>query len=122
MAYDLIGIAPSEPFGKAFRCNVFLWHDILIILYCCEVIDRDLARSMMFSDGMAIDANECARISDDIKTFVLHNSIVDICLDSYMDFRPYRQEPEIVNARKSMVEKLKLLVMFLDRCGGFIIT
>lgn len=119
MAYDLIGIGPKRPFGKAFRCNTFLWHDFLIIMYACEIIDRDLARLMMFSDGLQIDETQCIEMASQINAIACHKSVTDLCLDSYIDFRPYRNEPEIVNARHGMVEKLKLFCMFLEECGGF---
>lgn len=119
MAYDLIGINPSSSFGKAFRCNTFLWHDILIILYCCEAIDRPTARSMMFSDGFVLEADRCIEVAQELKALAMNRSIIDMCLDSYMDFRPYRDTPEISGIRHGMVEKLGTFAMFLERCGGF---
>ena len=119
MAYDLVGTHPKEPFGKPFRCNTFLWHDLLIIMYACEILDRNTARLMMFSDGMQISEEMCLEMASQINIFACHMSVIDTCLDSYIDFRPYRNEPEIINARNGMVEKLKLLAMFLERCGGF---
>jgi len=116
MPYDLVGANPSNSFGTAFRVNIWLWHDYLIIMHELQMIDRETARQLMFMDGYSITRSECRYIARALEGSADMEKIRS-ALDEYSEFRPHSQCAEFINL--NYVENLKAFIYFLRCCGGF---